>query len=575
MRSQPSPSFLPPMAMKKSQNKNFGFWILDFINPKSKIQNPKSKIVLSFASGILMGLTVAPFSAWPLAWIALVPLWIVVCDRNPNQTLKFKILNALAWGIGYHGLALSWILGLHPLTWLGIPWVGSIAIALAALILFTLWGAALVVTWAIACTAIFPSIQNPKSSSVAARSAIQNSLLQILIGTALWCALESLWSAGPLWWTSLAFTQSPHNLAILHLSQLAGPNTVTAAILAVNGLLAQTWSDRQKPTDSPPPPSASSVPLRFIFHPAYLATAAALLIALHLIGFGLYNQPLNPQPNTALKIGIIQGNIPNKIKFDPQGMRRALTAYTNGYQILAQQGVQAVLTPEGALSSLWTDPPSTNNPFYQTILEKSIPAWVGAHRQQGQSYTNSLFTVTGNGEIFSRYDKVKLVPFGEYIPFQQILGNIINISALGANQISGVPNQIFDTPFGRAIVGICFDSAFSQHFQHQAAAGGQFILTASNNDPYSAAMQFQHHAQDTMRAIETDRWAVRATNTGYSGIVDPHGRTLWISGHNTYEIHAATIYRRQAQTLYVRWGDWLTPLLLLMVAAWLLYWRVF
>jgi len=63
-----------------------------------------------------------------------------------------------------------------------------------------------------------------------------------------------------------------------------------------------------------------------------------------------------------------------------------------------------------------------------------------------------------------------------------------------------------------------------------------------------------------MRAIESDRWAVRATNTGYSGIIDPH-RTQWLSRLNTYELHTATIYRQQTQTLYVRWGDWLTPLL--------------
>jgi apolipoprotein N-acyltransferase len=67
-----------------------------------------------------------------------------------------------------------------------------------------------------------------------------------------------------------------------------------------------------------------------------------------------------------------------------------------------------------------------------------------------------------------------------------------------------------------------------------------------------------------MRAIETDRWAARATNTGLSAFVDPHGKTLWISGHNTYETHAETIYRRQTQTLYTRWGDWLTPLLVIL-----------
>lgn len=60
------------------------------------------------------------------------------------------------------------------------------------------------------------------------------------------------------------------------------------------------------------------------------------------------------------------------------------------------------------------------------------------------------------------------------------------------------------------------------------------------------------------------RWwtaAVRATNRGHSDIVDPHGRTRWRSNLNTYELHIDTIYRRSTQTLYVRWGDWLTPLL--------------
>ena len=529
-----------------------------------------------------MGLTVAPASIWPLAWIALTPLWVLVFSTNSIQNpqkksatsagfplLKgdgrgivwgeSKIQNALAWGIGYHGLALSWILGLHPLTWMGIPWVGSVAIALTALILFTIWGAALVVTWAIATKALF--------------NLIQNSIARILIGTALWCALESIWSAGPLWWTSLSYTQSPHNLAILHLGQISGPNTITAAIVAVNGLLAQAWINRQKQTNSPLPSSASSAPLRFI-HKSYLATALGLLITLHLIGLALYNQPLNDRPNTAIKVGIIQGNIPTRIKFDPEGLRRSLTGYTNGYRTLAQLGVEAVLTPEGALSSLWTDPPQTNNPLYQAILNEGVVAWVGAHRQRERSLTNSLFTVNKEGKIVSRYDKVKLVPFGEYIPFEQLLGGFINsISAIGTSQISGLSNQLFDTPFGRAIVGICFDSAFSRHFQRQAAAGGQFILTASNNDPYSAAMQFQHHAQDTMRAIETNRWAVRATNTGYSAIVDPHGRTLWMSGHNTYEVRAETIYRRQTQTLYVRWGDWLTLVLLGLVAV-SIFWEI-
>ncbi|MFM8298141.1 MAG: apolipoprotein N-acyltransferase, partial [Microcystis aeruginosa] len=89
---------------------------------------------------------------------------------------------------------------------------------------------------------------------------------------------------------------------------------------------------------------------------------------------------------------------------------------------------------------------------------------------------------------------------------------------------------------------------------------------------YSHAMPAQHHAQDTMRAIETDRWMARATNTGYSAFVDPHGNHLWLSDLDKYQIHSETIYRRDTRTLYVRWGDWLTKVLIITAGlAWL--WR--
>ncbi|HEY9860259.1 MAG TPA: nitrilase-related carbon-nitrogen hydrolase, partial [Candidatus Obscuribacterales bacterium] len=150
-------------------------------------------------------------------------------------------------------------------------------------------------------------------------------------------------------------------------------------------------------------------------------------------------------------------------------------------------------------------------------------------------------------------------------PFEDVLGRLIDrLSPLDAHMLPGQPGQLFETPFGRAIAGICYESAFAEHFRWQAAQGGQFILSASNDAHYSPAMTAQHHAQDVMRAVETDRWVARATNTGYSGVIDPHGRTQWLSGLNIYQLHAGTIYRRQTQTLFVRWGDWLTPLLVML-----------
>ena len=507
-----------------------------------------------------MGLTPAPVEAWPLAWIALVPLWFLVAR---GQGVRQCALYGLVWGIGYHGLALFWITGIHPMTWMGVPWLASLAIAIFCWAFITLWGAVLVTIWAVCLFWIsdfkFWIERKPKLSA----------LVRVLMGTALWCGLEALWSGGPLWWTSLSYTQSPHNLIILHLGQLSGPSAVTAMIVAVNGLIGEAAISYQHNRN------AKELNVRRLnveslnlqssnLQPATLVgIAVGLLIASHLIGYGLYSRPLVQPTEAALKVGIIQGNVPNEIKLYSQGWSRALEGYTKGYQTLADQGVEAVLTPEGAFPFFWTRMVQEQNPFYLAILDKGVVAWVGAFGARGSSYTNSLFTIRGNGETFSRYDKVKLVPLGEYIPFEEVVGALIDrLSPLDAHQVPGSPTQHFETPFGRAIAGICYESAFAQHFRRQAAAGGQFILSASNDAHYSSEMPAQHHAQDVMRAIETDRWAVRATNTGHSAIVDPHGKTLWISGINTYEIHADTIYRRQTQTLYVRWGDWLTPVLL-------------
>jgi apolipoprotein N-acyltransferase len=503
--------------------------------------------LIALASGVLMGLTVAPFGAWFLAWITLAPLWVLVVT---SAKAKNQSPPALFWGIGFHGVALFWITGIHPMTWLGVPWLPSLAITLFCWGFISVFGGVFVAIWA----------------AVMVRLNEQKPLLRVLIGTAVWCGLESLWSAGPLWWSSLAYTQSPHNLVIVHLGQLSGPNTVTAAIVAVNGLIAEGWTNRRDAEGAERISSVSSAPLRFVNK--YFVIATGLLITLHLIGFILYSRPIAQPPEAALKVGIVQGNIPNLLLRSSEGFRRAQENYTSGYLTLADQGVDAVLTPEGAL-------PIFQRNLMQTALvaavkEKGVVAWIGAFGERGDSYTISLFTFNSKGEIVSRYDKSKLVPLGEYIPFEGILGGLVQrLSPLEAHQVPGSANQIFDTPFGRAIASICYESAFPEQFRRQAAAGGQFILSSSNDAHYTASMPFQHHAQDIMRAIETDRWSARATNTGYSAFIDPHGRTLWMSGYNTYETHAETIYRRQTQTLYVRWGDWLTPLLLgLSVLGW-------
>ena len=482
-----------------------------------------------FVAGILMGL----WPAWPLAWVALVPLWWAMYR---GVGLRQSAVCGLVWGVGYHGTALLWVLHLHPLMWLGVPWLGSVAIATAAYVFVTLWGAGIAVTWAVAMAAL-------------RRLAPLDTIGQVFVGTALWCGIEALWSLGPLYWTSLAITQSPGNLVIVHLARLSGHLTITAVIVAVNGLLA-----------------AAIYP-----HPRRWVTLAVGMFAIaHVIGWGLYQQPLQDQSTEALNIGIIQGNIPSREKLTYQGVRRAEDLYRNNYRELAKRGADAVLTPEGAIPKLWNQETSL---FNDVVQEIGVPLWLGTFTiaPENKSHIHqSLLEITPGRT--TQYNKIRLVPLGEYIPLQSVLGDLISrLSPISTDMLPGQANQRFDTALGQAAVGICYDSAYGWIFQRQVAQGGEFILTASNNDPYPLRMMAQHHGQDVIQAISTDRWAARSTNTGLSAVVDPHGETQWMSEPSTFAAHTETIYRRDTQTLYVRWGDWMVPLLLLLSAGWV--WR--
>lgn len=471
---------------------------------------------IAILSALLMALSPAPISFWWLAWFALAPLWVITVKTKSSKP-------AIFWGIVYHGFALHWITGLHPLMWLGLSWITSVSIVAFAWSFITLWGAFLAGIWAWGLARI------PNKP-----------IVRVIAGTALWSGLELVrqWSA--LDWTSLAYTQSPSNLIILHLGRISGALTVTAAIVAVNGLIAEAWIARSQ---------------------RLIASAVGISVILHLIGFGLYQSAIAQSPEARLTAGIIQGNVPTRQKLFANGLRQAFDGYSSGYRSLADQGVDFVVTPEGALPVLWQGE-NRRNSVTQAIQEKRVLALLGTFVPEGTRYTQSLIAVVPDGSTIARYNKIKLVPLGEYLPFEKILGGLIGrLSPIDTFMIPGSFNQQFETPIGRIAIGICFDSAFSEVFRKQVANGARFLITASNLDPYSTVLMAQHEAHDIIRSIETDRWAVRATNTGYSGIVDPHGRVKWRSQNNQYQIHADTIYRQQSQTLYVRWGDWLTPML--------------
>ena len=520
------------------------------------IRWPWGKLGWVGLSGGLMALALPPLSWWPLAWVALVPLWWVVLGcSNWRAAMGYGLL----WGMVYYGISLAWITHLHPLMWLGVPWVGSVAIALGAWGIITLWGAACIALWGVGLRWM-------------AHRWPQALLWRVLAATALWCLLETLRNYSPLDWSPLGLTQSPNNLWVLSWARLSGPTTLTALLVATNGFWAEAIS-----------PQGYRWGRRGL-----VGLGLGLVVLSHGLGWANY-QAMAPRPALpgadpslqTLTLGLVQGNVPTREKLTPAGIRQAMTTYTKGYQSLVDQGVEAVITPEGALPVIWRSGDPLVEALTSLVTQTGVPLWLGTFAPvdgQPRHYTQSLLELrpqnvedvedadpeySGNGARYhARYNKVQLVPLGEYIPFEPVLGRIIQrLSPLESYLVPGQAGQQFDTSLGRATVGICYESAYSRLLRPQTRQGGRFILTASNNDPYPPGMMAQHHAFDVLRAVESDRWAVRVTNTGLSGVVDNRGRTHWLGQPHQAVTYAATLELRQTQTPYVRWGDWLLPLL--------------
>ncbi len=498
---------------------------------------PLRPLTLVALGGAAAAAALPPLGLWGLAWLGLAPLWWWVV-YGPRITLGAAFGLGLLWSTVYHGLALVWITHLHPLTWMGVPWLGSVAIAAFAWGFVTLWGGVTYGIWAGVMAWVRRRWPRP-------------AWVYGLVGTALWCGLDTLLSWSPLYWPPLALTQSPGNGWILHLSQGPGAMAVTAAIVVVNGGWAWAWGQWRRGQGAG-------------------IAVATLGLWVGLQGWGGAIARLAPpdDPSTALTLGLIQGNVPTREKLTPAGVRQAYAAYSQGYRTLVAQGAQGVLTPEGALPEIWRDRPLASHPLVQAVGQGGVPLWLGTFRPvatpYGPALTQSLITLDPQGQVYSQYDKVKLVPLGEYIPFRALLGGVISrLSPVEGSLWPGESPKGLETPLGRAIVGICYESAYGELFRRQAAQGGAWIMTASNNDPYPPAMMAQHHGQDVLRAIESDRWALRATNTGLSGVVTPRGQTQWLGVPHQELTHLATLYRRTTRTPYVRWGDWLTPLLVL------------
>jgi apolipoprotein N-acyltransferase len=298
----------------------------------------------------------------------------------------------------------------------------------------------------------------------------------------------------------------------------------------------------------------------------FAAVAAALLLQ----SAQWIPAPKFPTDRTAL---LVQENIPVLDSAD----------WTHQFfdDTLANLSRMSLNPPEGTVQHpsliAWPESPAPfygGDPLFRTALSKvasTAHTWVVAGNigvesakmspQQPSQIFNSAALVSPNGEFVTRYDKVHLVPFGEYLPFKEWLGFAGGLTKEVGEFSRGqsrAPLKAGDEKLG---VFICYESIFPDEVRQFAKNGAQVFVNISNDGWYGDSGAYaQHLKQARMRAVENALWLLRTTNTGVTAAIDPDGRVEQTVPRKIRTVLQASYALNDATTFYTRHGDWLAYL---------------
>jgi apolipoprotein N-acyltransferase len=180
-------------------------------------------------------------------------------------------------------------------------------------------------------------------------------------------------------------------------------------------------------------------------------------------------------------------------------------------------------------------------------------ASVGA---EGDRYYNSAFLVSPNRELLGKYDKIHMVPFGEYVPLKSILFFVHKLAYGIGDFEPGRTHTVFHLPRGRFGVTICYEVIFPDQVRRYVKQGADFLVNITNDAWFGrSAAPGQHLAMAALRAAENRRYLIRAANTGISAIIDPTGRIVKASDIFVPAVISGRIQLRRGETFYTRYGD--------------------
>jgi len=274
-----------------------------------------------------------------------------------------------------------------------------------------------------------------------------------------------------------------------------------------------------------------------------IITAILLMMVL---GYGILR--LNEgRTKEGIKVSIIQGNIPQDIKWNPGLAEDILERYSLLTQMAALDGPDLIVWPETSFPGFLVSDKELTKKVLDLVKGIKTPLLLGTNTEKALESFNSAVLISEKGEILDRYDKIHLVPFGEFVPFSDkfpylrhlVLGELGEFTA-------GNAFSVFETPT-RFSVLICFEDIFPELARTFVRKGAEFLIVITNDAWYKrSGAPYQHAACSVFRAIENRVPVVRCANTGYSCFIDSRGRIydsveedgahLFITGYKSSEV---------------------------------------
>ncbi|MGA7949249.1 MAG: apolipoprotein N-acyltransferase [Thiobacillaceae bacterium] len=468
--------------------------------------NPR--YALALLAGALGSLAFAPLGAYPLASLGLAILFALL--QQPGKVRPF--VAGWLYGLGFFGVGVSWVyVSLHTYGEMAAP------LALLATFLFC------------ALLATFPALAGGMQDRRKAGGVVQ----LLLLLPAAWTLLE--WVRGWIFtgfpWLAIGYSQVPDS-PFAGYAPLLGVYGVSFVTALTAGALAWVWQSR-----------------------ASLATASrGMMLVLALIAAGGALKTINwTRPLGApLSVALVQGNIPQQIKWEPEAAAASLKVYR---QLAESTRARLVVLPETALAIFFSNLPETYKNELRRIGQErdgDVLAGVPTGNSSGP-YLNSVVSFGAAPTQF--YHKHHLVPFGEFIP--PGFGWVLQLLHIPLSDFSrgGARQKPLSVAGQEVAVDICYEDAFGEEII-RALPSATLLVNVSNDAWFGDGFAARQHRQiSQMRALETGRMMLRATNTGATAIIDVKGRVV-----GELDLFRRGILQGRAQgyrgmTPYARWGN--------------------